>query len=86
MAKLPINIIQYGVYGTNQAMKKANEIESYHFGEIIFMRHDPEVVIISHCVVINQMQSYTHERDTDEEILKRLIYLYKVKEKLSQGP
>ena len=67
-------------------MKEASEIESYHFGEIILRRHDPEAMIISHCVVINQMWYYTHERDTDEEIFKTLIYPSEVKEKLSQGP
>ena len=53
--KLPIKIIYYGVDGTNQSMKEVNEIESYHFGEIIFKRHDPEAMIIIHCVVINEM-------------------------------
>ena len=53
--KLPIRIGYYGVDGTKQAMKEANEIESYHFGEIRFRKHDPEDLVISHCVVVNQM-------------------------------
>ena len=53
--KLPIKFRYYGVDGSIQAMKEANEIESYHFGEIIFKRHDHEALIISHYAVTNQM-------------------------------
>jgi len=72
--KFPIRIKYYVFDHNNQAMKEASEIESYHFGEIRFRKHDPEDLVISHCVVVNQMWSYTHERDTNEEIFKRLIY------------
>ena len=77
--KFPIRIRYYVFDHTNQAMKEASEIESYHFGEIRFRKHDLEDLVISHYVVVNQMWSYTHERDTNEEIFKRLIYPLRLK-------
>ena len=79
--KFPIRIVHYVFDRTSQAMKEAIEIESYNFGEIRFRKHDPKDLVISHCVVVNQMWPYTHERDTNEEIFKRLIYPLRLKKR-----
>jgi hypothetical protein len=45
---LPLWIGTYSFANTKQAQNKVDTLLSYHFGEEIFMRHDPKKIIKEH--------------------------------------
>jgi hypothetical protein len=65
---LPLYIGNYFFENTKQSQSEVDILLSYHFGEEIFMRHDPQNIVKDHFNSMRLLHEYTIEFWEEEEV------------------